>query len=67
MNGLIVVFLLGALAGVNLWLVFARARSDMEWFVRNFPSSSDASSAAPATYPKIVPGRGAVRAKIIAS
>jgi hypothetical protein len=51
-EGLIVVFLVGALAGVNLWLVFARARSDMDSFVRNFPSSSDASGTAPATCPK---------------
>jgi len=51
-----VVFLIGALAGVTVWLIFAEARRDMDSFVRNFPSSSDASSTAPATYPKLRPG-----------
>jgi hypothetical protein len=40
-NGVVVVFLVGALAGVAAWLIFAEARRDMESFVRSFPSWTD--------------------------
>lgn len=34
MNGLIVAFLIGALAGVTAWLILGEARHDMDSFVR---------------------------------
>jgi hypothetical protein len=37
-NGVVVAFLLGALAGAAAWLILAEARRDMESFVRSFPS-----------------------------
>jgi hypothetical protein len=39
-NGVVVAFLLCALAGVAAWLIFAEAHRDMESFVRSFPSQT---------------------------
>jgi hypothetical protein len=40
-NGSVVAFLLGALAGVTAWLIFAEAHRDMEALIRSFPSRTD--------------------------
>ena len=40
MNGVVVAFLIGALAGVAAWMIFAEAHRDMESLVRSFPSRS---------------------------
>jgi hypothetical protein len=40
-NGVVVAFLLGALAGVTAWLIFAEAHRDMESLIRSFPSWTD--------------------------
>jgi hypothetical protein len=39
-NGMVVAFVLCALAGVAAWLIFAEAHRDMESFVRSFPSQT---------------------------
>jgi hypothetical protein len=40
-NGEVVAFLLGALAGVTAWLIFAEAHCDMKSLIRSFPSWTD--------------------------
>jgi hypothetical protein len=37
-NGEVVAFLIGAMAGVAAWMILAEAHRDMESFVRSFPS-----------------------------